>query len=380
LNSFINILYGVSRLNKTNTMSNRLFFLMLFTITAAIACNNDNRKVAEQHNGTELSTDTLRPVYITDSTLHDTDDPAIWINRSDAAKSLVLGTDKDSDGGLYAYDLEGKIVNKVPGLKRPNNVDIAYGLMLNGKPTDIAVLTERETNSIRIYSLPNLQPIDNGGIPVFENDSMRAPMGIALYTNIDKQIFAIVGRKDGPKDGYLWQYKLEDNGKGIVKATVVRRFGKYSGKKEIESIAVDNELGFVYYSDEQHGVHKYYADPAKGNEELALFSQQGFTSDHEGISIYKNSATTGYILVSNQQKNSFMVYPREGSKGQIHQHDLITEIQVSTDESDGSDVVSLPLNAQFPNGLFVAMSNGRVFQYYDWCNFQRKIDEAIKQK
>ena len=361
-------------------MSNRLFFLMLFTITAAIACNNDNRKVVEQHNDSSASTDTLQPVYITDSTLHDTDDPAIWINPDDAAKSLVLGTDKDSDGGLYAYDLEGKIVNKVLGLKRPNNVDIAYGLMLNGKPTDIAVLTERETNSIRIYSLPNLQPIDNGGIPVFKNDSMRAPMGIALYTNSNKQIFAIVGRKDGPRDGYLWQYKLEDNGKGIVKATVARRFGKYSGKKEIESIAVDNELGFVYYSDEQHGVHKYYADPAKGNKELALFAHQGFTSDHEGISIYKNSATTGYILVSNQQKNSFMVYPREGSKGEIHQHDLITEIQVSTDESDGSDVVSLPLNAQFPNGLFVAMSNGRVFQYYDWRDFQRKIDEAIKQK
>jgi 3-phytase len=62
---------------------------------------------------------------------------------------------------------------------------------------------------------------------------------------------------------------------------VVRKFGKYSGLKEIESIAVDDEMGYIYYSDEQFGVHKYYADPAKGNEELSVFGQGDFTSDVE---------------------------------------------------------------------------------------------------
>ncbi|MFY7786627.1 MAG: phytase, partial [Thermoflexibacteraceae bacterium] len=76
-------------------------------------------------------------------------------------------------------------------------------------------------------------------------------MGISLYKNKAGKIYAIVGRKSGPTDGsYLWQYLLEDNGAGQVKATLVRKFGVYSGKKEIESIAVDDELGYVYYSDE----------------------------------------------------------------------------------------------------------------------------------
>jgi 3-phytase len=39
-------------------------------------------------------------------------------------------------------------------------------------------------------------------------------MGISLYKQpITNNIFAIVGRKSGPKDGYLWQYLLEDDGK-----------------------------------------------------------------------------------------------------------------------------------------------------------------------
>src|SRR3546814_8916475 len=91
------------------------------------------------------------------------------------------------------------------------------------------------------------QAIDNGGLPVFEGETeteYRDLMGIALYTNPKGDIYAIVGRKTGPTDGtYLWQYLLSDDGMGKVKATLVRKFGEYSGKKEIESIDVDNELG-----------------------------------------------------------------------------------------------------------------------------------------
>ena len=96
----------------------------------------------------------VQPVVITDTVRHDTDDPAIWINPTDPAKSLVVGTDKDQDGGLYVFDLHGKIVREVHDLKRPNNVDIAYGLMLNGKPTDIAVTTERFAHKLRILPCP----------------------------------------------------------------------------------------------------------------------------------------------------------------------------------------------------------------------------------
>lgn len=313
----------------------------------------------------------LKPAVITETVVHDTDDPAIWINPADASKSIIIGTDKDTDGGLYAFDLNGKIIHKVLGLKRPNNVDIEYGFSLNGKKIDIAAVTERETNKIKLYSLPELNEV--GAFSVFDGETERGPMGVSMYKNPQTgEIFVIAGRKSGPKDGYLWQYKLSEKN-GSITGDVVRKFGKYSGLKEIESIAVDDEKGYIYYSDEQFGVHQYHADPAKGNEEILVFGQGDFKSDVEGISIYPTSENTGYILVSNQQNDTFNVYLRENpAKGRI------AEIPVSTLESDGSEVTNVNLGPKFPKGMFVAMSNGRVFHLYDWRIIEERILEAVK--
>ena len=237
----------------------------------------------------------VQPTVITEQVNFDTDDPAIWINPQDASQSLIIGTDKETEGGLFVFDLNGKIVNKVPGLKRPNNVDVEYGFNLQGKKIDIAVTTERQQNKIRIYEVPSMKEI--GAISVFEGETDRDPMGISIYKNPHtEEIFAIVGRKFGPGGTYLWQYKLSENN-GKVTGEVVRKFGNFSGKKEIESIAVDDELGFIYYSDEGFGVRKYYADPAKGNQELVLFGQKDFKEDVEGISIYDTGNGKGYILI-----------------------------------------------------------------------------------
>ncbi|PMD95869.1 3-phytase [Siphonobacter sp. BAB-5405] len=318
----------------------------------------------------KTSRQAVKPLYVTEKVAHDSDDPAVWINPQDPAKSLIIGTDKDADGGLYVFNLQGKIQQKVGGLQRPNNVDIEYGLMLNGKATDIAVTTERMTHKLRIFSLPEMKPLDNGGIPVFEGEMQpdyRDLMGISMYKNKQGVIYAIVGRKTGPTTGgYLWQYRLDDDGTGHIKATLVRKFGTYSGLKEIESIAVDDKLGYVYYSDEGKGVRQYYADPEKGNEELALFATENFKQDHEGISIYELTDSTGYILVSDQGANRFQIFSREGTPERPFEHKLLKTVDVRAMESDGSDMVSVPLNQDFKHGLFVVMSTDRTFHLYRW--------------
>lgn len=349
----------------------KIIFVAAFPVILT-SCSNSN------NSASVVADSVVKPLYTTEPVEFDTDDPAIWINPADSSKSLIIGTDKDENGGLYVYDLKGKIIRDktVKGLKRPDNVDIAYGLMLGGKKTDIAVTTERMTHKLRIYSLPDMKPVDNGGIPVYEGETgemYRDLMGIGMYTSPAGQIYAIPGRKTGPVNGsYLWQYLLEDDGTGHVKATLKRKFGNYSGKKEIEAIAVDNELGYVYYSDEQFGVRKYHTDPSKGNKELAVFAKEGFTEDHEGISIYKTTDTTGYILVSDQSANQFKVYSREGAKN-ANDHPLITSIKVSTNQSDGSDIYSKPLNGDFKHGIFVAMSDNKTFQLYRWEDLAGKL-------
>lgn len=346
------------------------YYFTLLTLATLISCKPKSDE--KQSGSPDTTAYMVKPLYVSDSVRYDTDDPAIWINHNDLAQSLIIGTDKGGDtgdGALFVFDLKGKEIRekRVSNIKRPNNVDIAYGFQLKGQAVDIAVLTERNTNSIRVFTVPDLKSIDNKGIPVFENDSLRSPMGIALYTDPATQnIYAIVGRKTGPTDGtYLWQYLLEDNGTGVVKGKLVRKFANYSGKNEIESVAVDNELGFVYCSDENVGIRKYYAHPDSSNRELALFGTTGFADNHEGISIYKHDDGTGYILVSDQRANQFHVFPREGTADNPHEHPELKVIKTSTTESDGSEVTSVSL-PDFPQGLFVAMSDDRTFQIYRW--------------
>jgi 3-phytase len=312
----------------------------------------------------------------------DPDDPAIWIHSSDPARSLILGTNKTPapGGALVVFGLDGETRQTIGGIDRPNNVDVEYGLTLAGEPVDIAVLTERLQRRLRAF---RIEPDGSGltevssenGLNVFEGASGEeaAPMGIALYRRPrDGAIFAIVGRKSGPAEGYLWQYRLEDDGAGKVRAAKVREFGAYSGRNEIEAIAVDNALGYVYYADEGYGIHKWAADPddPDAGHELAHFGGEGFEGDQEGIAIYARDDGTGYIICTDQRagNSEYRFYAREGKAANPHDHsELLKIVRGGADSTDGLDATSQPLGPQFPYGLLVAMnSGGKNFLMFRW--------------
>lgn len=306
----------------------------------------------------------IPPNIITEYTLNDTDDPAIWVHPEDPSKSIVFGTDKETNGAIYAFDLSGKIIEAktIRGIERPNNVDIEYGFRLNDSTqTDILVFTEREKQQIRMFAVPEMKPLDGGGFPVFTDEEVRGnrlPMGISLYKSPkDGTVYAIVGRKTGPENGYLYQYELRGNRTGI-QANLVRKFGSFSGQKEIEAIAVDDEEGFIYYSDEGVCIKKYYAEPSMGDKEISCFGGEHFLEDIEGIAIATYPNGEGYLIVSDQQLGQFNVFSRKDNV-------FVKAMNLTTHETDGCEVVTIPLNSTFSHGLFVAMNDQKNFYFYD---------------
>ncbi len=348
-------------------------------LTLAAACAPAEAPAPATADALPLFADTLSPAVITDTVPVDSDDPAIWLHPTDPAQSLILGTDKgDMNGGVYVFGLDGRIdrTRSVSPLQRMNNVDVAQAVSLGDGTMDIAVATERNRQAIRVFSLPDMRPIDGGGITVFDGDTTRAPMGVALYRRpTDGAVFAIVGGKTGPTDGtYLWQYRLTLDSAGEVRGTKERTFGAYSGRKEIEAIAVDDALGFVYYSDEGVGVRKYHADPDSGATELALFATTGLVDDHEGIAIFERDASTGYLLLSDQGGGRVQVFAREGTTSNPHEHTRLAVIPVRATSTDGLEVTSASLGERFPAGLLVMMSEPGAFHIYDWRDVQHAID------
>jgi 3-phytase len=331
----------------------------------------------------------LRPAVETQPVPADADDPAIWLHPTDAARSLVVGTDKvERTGGLYVFGLDGRLRHAVTPLDRPNNVDVEYGVVLGGVATDIVVVTERLQHRLRAYRIgdgdPPLEEVSSdGGLRVLEGAHGEAsePMGVALYKRSrDGAVFAIVAPKSGGEGDYLWQYRLEDDGRRRVRARFVRRFGSFSRQGgepgevgEIEAVAVDDDLGFVYYSDERFGIRKYHADPDRTDaaRELAVFGQEGYAADREGLAVYAGANGRGFIVSVDQVPNAtrLRLYRREGAPGDPHDHrEVVREVVTATDATDGLEVTSASLPG-FPGGLAVLMNSaGRNFHIYRWSD------------
>jgi 3-phytase len=332
----------------------------------------------------------LAPARQTAPVPNDPDDPAIWIHPTDPARSLIFGTDKmPGTGGLYVFSTDGRIQQSFVPLDRPNNVDVGYGFDLGGSRIDLAVVTERLKHRLRVFGISpsgEVRDLAPEGLRVLEGQSGEAaePMGIALYERPkDGEIFAIVAPKTGGTTNYLWQYRLGRTN-GNVTARLVRRFGTFSrigpnasSLGEIEAVAVDDALGYVYYSDERFGIHKWHADPEHPDAatELAVLGRTGYRGDREGLAIYSTPDGGGYLIASDQMPGAtrLMVYPRSGSPGRPHDQPLLTAIQTRADSTDGLDVTSRALPG-FGAGMLVMMnSSSKNFLVYDWQEVARRI-------
>lgn len=324
---------------------------------------------------------TLRPRVATQPLPTDADDPAIWVNPTQPERSLIFGTNKARapEGAIGVYNLHGRLIQLIRQIDQPNNIDVAYGFRLGSQRIDIAVATERYASRLRIFRIDphrlRLEDItDLSNTRVFPDSEGEAamPMGVALYTHpISREVFAIVSRKTGPTEGYLHQYQLVGRN-GRVGVQFVRAFGRFSGKEEIEAIAVDSPLGYVYYADETIGIRKYYADPNRPHaaQEVATFATH-FQGDHEGIAVYAPKESSGWLICVEQLPDNSLwyLYPRFG-----RQQEPIAVVESGADETDGLDACAQPMGRAFPAGVIVAMnSKGRNFLLYSAADLRAKL-------
>ena len=334
--------------------------------------------------------------YATAQLSNDPDDPAIWVHPTEPSRSVILGTMKVAApaGAVVVFGVDGQIRQVISGIDRPNNIDVEYGFSLGGRPVDLAVVTERYGRRLRVFRIDPQQGglVDVAAPPVLEGQSGEAgaPMGIALYKRPrDGAVFAIVSPKEGPRQGYLWQYRLSAGADGRVAAHFVRRFGNFSAttvreENEIEAVAVDDALGYVYYADEADGIHKWHADPEHpdAGRELAHFGRDGFRGDREGIAIYSLADGTGYIVATDQLDgdSEYHLYPREGAPGNPHDHSRqIAVLRGGADATDGLEISSSPLGPGLPHGAMVAMnSQPRNFLVFRWQDVAAAVKPPLR--
>lgn len=381
-------------MNKCERFSISLFTLLtliLVPLGCAPVVSLQQETTTGKQSISSVPTFTISAVGQTSSVADDADDPAIWFNAVNPANSLILGTNKAPSprGALYVWTLDGKEKQVIDQIDRPNNVDVGYGFKYKGRLVDIAVVTERLKNRLRVFlinsSTGKLSDISSETETVVfagEDGERAAPMGVALYKREDGEFFVFVSRKEGPAKGYVWQYRLFENTDGKVKVKKVRELGEPGDNQEIEAIAVDQSLGYVYIAVEEKGIQKYHADPnhAMAEELLATFATQGFEGDREGIAILETTEGKGYIVCCEQVKGGSKnwVYKREGEVRNPHDHSQAVAVFLSgADNTDGIEICNRSLGSLFPSGIYVAMnSKSRNFLLYQREELLKAIEKV----
>lgn len=313
-------------------------------LLAACACTLAASPIEPAHAATVRATAETDPVP---SSADAADDPAIWVHPTDTSLSVILGTDKNA--GIAVYDLAGNELQfRFDG--DMNNVDVRYGFSLGERTVGIAAASNRSNDTIAVYEIDAstglLSPIAAGGgigagISVY---------GFCLYRSPSGGYYAFVNSKTGDVE----QWELVDNGADLVAGTLVRSFDVGG---QTEGCVADDVSRSLYIGEENTAIWRYGAEPIEGVARTQVDSTGAgghLTADIEGLTLFYRNQETGYLLASSQGNDTFAVYEREADNAYVGSFSIIGGAIDGCSDTDGIDVVNVPLGPDLPFGVFVA--------------------------
>jgi len=273
------------------------------------------------------------------------DDPAIWLS-SNPADARILGTNKKQ--GLLVYDLQGKQTQLLE-VGRLNNVDVRQNISLGGGKVDLAVATQRDDNSMMLFTI-NADGVvaEAGRFPT----GLKSIYGMCLYQPASGGVEAFINDKDGT----FQQYSISMNGSKFS-ATLLRSFKVAT---QPEGCVADDANARLFLGEETRGIWTTSADAAKPDA-LAMVLPVGaqLTADVEGMAIYRKpggKADSGYLIVSSQGDNSYVVLDAKAPykvRGRFKVGFNLPAGIDGTSETDGLDVTSANLGGAYAQGMLV---------------------------
>jgi 3-phytase len=290
------------------------------------------------------------------------DDPAIWVHPTDPARSLILGTNKDV--GVYVYGLDGSEKQRLPvGLS--NNVDLRGNL---------AVASNDGVNALSWFRIdPATATVSHSGDTKL---STIEPYGVCMgYAQRTLHVVATY------KTGLVEIWRVRDAGAGVPEIADLRTIQLGS---QLEGCVVDDDAGRMFVGEENVGLWVVNLE----TEDMApksidkVGSGTGLVADVEGVSLYAGAAGEGYIVVSAQTRDRFVIYDRKPP----HALAGVITVAASADgavdgvsHTDGLDVSSAPLPG-LPAGMLVVQDDANPiaesdqnFKIIDWREVERVL-------
>jgi 3-phytase len=293
------------------------------------------------------------------------DDPAIWRNAADPAKSLVIGTDKRA--GIHVYDLSGKQISFTPS-PRLNNVDLRTDVSIGGEKAVLVAASDRQDEANAKMALFRLDTaaqklVALPSVPVGKGEAY----GMCLWQRAsDSGLFGFVVMKDGRIDQLAFDLS------GAQPTAKVVRSMKLATQSE--GCVADDRTGILYVAEEDVGVWTFEADPAGSTKatEFAKVDGKTLVADAEGLALAPDGAKGGHLVVSSQGDNSYTLYALADRKP-VGRFRIDGGAIDGTYETDGIELLLGDFGPQYPAGLFVAQDGDNApetqnFKYTSWAD------------
>ncbi len=327
--------------------------------------NNDSVKVARNKEAREdslkmaeaiswqakfknaITADYETPPVISKAGEDAADDPAIWINKNDPEKSLIIGTNKKA--GLHVYDIYGKELQFI-SVGKINNAEASYNFQLGNRTIDFVAGTNRTTQTIDIYE------IDNINLKLIEKPLCKIPStvddvyGLCTFQNKStNQHYVFINGKNGKVE--QWLLKAESD---TLTANLARTLQMPS---QPEGMVVDEVTNTLFIGVEEDAIYAYSAlenaDSTCFKLEQSTISNSNISYDIEGLTIYRKSKDEGYLIASIQGNFSYAIFNINPPYNYITNFIVKGGSVDGIEETDGLEICNTPLGAQFPSGMLV---------------------------
>ncbi len=275
------------------------------------------------------------------------DDPAFWINSAYPNKSLILGTDKKY--GLNVYALNGSLLQTLP-VGRVNNVDVRQGIATPSGTVDIAVASNRSSQSLSIFTIGA-----NGNVALLDHYPTTLSDVYGLCSGIiNDALHVVVNDTDGRFQEYEVQFENT--------AAKVKLVSEFTLPSQPEGCAIDDASGMLYYGEESTGVWmRSLTNPTFSAARIAAINDD-VHADIEGMDIYIFEGQR-FLIVSSQGNNRFAVYALDDNNRLLGTFGIKMNHEDGIDgvsETDGLAVTSMPLGASYPLGMMVVQDGRNV--------------------